>query len=251
MQLIILGSGTCAPTKHRSCACYYLKIGASQVLLDIGFGAIRRMMEAGVDYRHIDYVLVSHTHLDHVADLGPLLMALEYTPNFIRTKPLTIIGPKGFREYMHHLARIYSPWIVEPTHYELRIIDVHNQRISFGDWQVTAMPMEHSKETNGYRIQQNDKVFAYSGDTGLCEEVVQLLTDADLALLECSFPDDEAVEGHMTPSLAGQVAVLAACKKLVLTHLYPMMDKMDVVGPVSRIYRGPVLIARDLQIHTI
>jgi len=251
VELTILGSGTCAPTKERSCASYFLQIEDVNILLDIGFGAIRRMMEAGIDYRQIDYVLCSHTHLDHVGDLGPLLMALEYTPGFRRQKPLTLIGPKGFQNYMNGLAGLYSTWIVSPTYYEIRIIELQDESRSFGTWHLTARSMSHSKETNGYRVQYKQRTMAYSGDTGFCTNVIRLMKDVDLGLLECSFPDDMPVEGHLTPSLAGQIAERAGVKKVLLTHLYPMMDDIDAEKICEQYYHGDVKKAKDLKVYKI
>jgi ribonuclease BN (tRNA processing enzyme) len=52
-KVTILGSGTCAVTKERSCSSYALQIGEQFFLLDIGFGSSRRLAEAGLNYRAI------------------------------------------------------------------------------------------------------------------------------------------------------------------------------------------------------
>lgn len=251
MELIILGSGTCAPTLRRSTASYYLQVERSHLLLDIGFGSIRRMMEAGIDYREIDYVLCSHTHPDHVADLGPLLMALRHTPNFQRQKPLTIIGPPGIRRHIDLLAQAYGSWLIEAKGYDLHIEELQNDTRAFDGWWLTAFSMDHSEYTNGYRIEHQGKVLAYSADTGVCDEVVQLLHQADLALLECSFPDEESMDRHLTPTTAGRVAEKAQCTRLLLTHFYPMMDDLDVVGICRQYYQGFVELAEDLRRYVL
>lgn len=48
-ELVVLGSGTCAATLERSMASYLLKIKETnrRVLLDIGAGSLRRLLEAG------------------------------------------------------------------------------------------------------------------------------------------------------------------------------------------------------------
>ncbi len=247
LELVILGSGTCAVTLRRSTACYYLRIGETQVLLDIGFGAIRRMLEAGIDHREIDYVFCSHRHPDHVADLGPLLMALRHTPGYQRQKPLTLIGPSGFRQHMECLSELCGDWIIAAKGYDLRIEEMHNETKAFGDWQVTALTMAHSQFTNGYRFQYRDRVLSYSADTGLCDQLISLVQDADLALMECSFPDEQGMEGHLTPTSAGQVAERAACKRLLLTHFYPMMDDIEVTKICARAYHGRIDVTEDLQ----
>jgi ribonuclease BN (tRNA processing enzyme) len=55
------------------------------------------------------------------------------------------------------------------------------------------------------------------------------------------------VKGHLSPSLAGQIASESRCKKLVLTHLYPICDAFDMKRQCASTYDGPVEIARDLM----
>ena len=74
-----------------------------------------------------------------------------------------------------------------------------------------------------------------------------LARDAGLLIVECSFPDERKVEGHLTPLLAGRAAREAGCGKVVLTHLYPPCDSHDVVGAVKREFSGEVVLAEDLM----
>jgi ribonuclease BN (tRNA processing enzyme) len=70
--------------------------------------------------------------------------------------------------------------------------------------------------------------------------------ETDLLVLECSFPDERKVPGHLTPSLAGRIANETRCRRLLLTHLYPECDQVDVLSQCRRTYSGDVLIAEDL-----
>jgi ribonuclease BN (tRNA processing enzyme) len=54
------------------------------------------------------------------------------------------------------------------------------------------------------------------------------------------------VEGHLTPSLAGRMAAEAGCKRLMLTHLYPICDDSNLIEPCRRHYDGELIIAEDL-----
>ncbi|OGP55933.1 MAG: hypothetical protein A2162_04975 [Deltaproteobacteria bacterium RBG_13_52_11b] len=69
----------------------------------------------------------------------------------------------------------------------------------------------------------------------------------DLLVLECSFPDAKKVEGHLTPSLAGRIAQESQCRKLLLTHLYPVCDRVDIVQECRRTYQGPIVLSEDLM----
>ena len=53
--------------------------------------------------------------------------------------------------------------------------------------------------------------------------------------------------GHLTPSLAGEIASAARVKKLVLTHFYPECDRADISDQCRKTYSGPLILAEDLM----
>ena len=86
----------------------------------------------------------------------------------------------------------------------------------------------------------------YSGDTDVCENLVTLARDADVLICESALPDELKVPGHLTPSLAGQIASQAGVRKLVLTHFYPECNAVDVAEQCRKTYPGPLVLAEDL-----
>ncbi|NIA30343.1 MAG: MBL fold metallo-hydrolase [Actinobacteria bacterium] len=251
MQLVVLGSGTCAPTLKRSTACYYVQMSGQHILLDVGFGSIRRTLQAGIDYREIDFIIITHIHLDHVGDLAPLVMALRYTPGLKRQKPLTLVGPPGFKNYLNSFSALAAKWFFKQDGFNVNVREADRETLRFTDWDLTAMPMLHSDSANGYRIKSKDRVLAYSGDTGMCDQVISLVSHADLAILECSAPDEEPLDGHLTPFLAGRIAERGDCRKVLLSHFYPMMENIDVVGKARKYFHGEIEAAEDLKQYII
>jgi len=251
LQLVVLGSGTCAPTLKRSTACYYVHINGQHILLDIGFGSIRRMLEAGIDYREIDVIVITHMHLDHVGDLAPLVMALRYTPGLQRKKPLTLVGPPGIKNYLENFSALTAKWFFKQEGFKITVHEADRETLHFADWDLIAMPMLHSDSANGYRLESGGRILAYSGDTGMCDKVISLVDIADLAILECSAPDEKPLEGHLTPSLAGRIAERGGCRKLLLSHFYPIMENVDVVGIARKYFHGEIEAAEDFKKYTI
>jgi ribonuclease BN (tRNA processing enzyme) len=60
-------------------------------------------------------------------------------------------------------------------------------------------------------------------------------------------PDSLQVKGHLTPSMAGEIATRAGVHKLVLTHFYPDCENVDITQECRKTYRGPLLMAEDLM----
>ncbi|HZI94802.1 MAG TPA: MBL fold metallo-hydrolase, partial [Patescibacteria group bacterium] len=71
---------------------------------------------------------------------------------------------------------------------------------------------------------------------------------ADLLLIEASTPDGTHLEGHLTPSEAGQIASLSAARRVVMTHFNPVCDGVDMLGQLRRVYddsMGEARMAED------
>jgi len=96
------------------------------------------------------------------------------------------------------------------------------EKRNYEHFQMMSQPVMHTPASLAYRFTgRSGKGFVYSGDTGFCDEIITLAQGTDLFITECSFPDGEGKEGHLTPSLAGRIATLADVKKLLLVHFYP------------------------------
>ena len=153
----------------------------------------------------------------------------------------------GIAQFHQRLKQAYGKWIV-PQSYELDLMEVAGEGLSFTDFNLQGFPLLHTDHSIGFRLQSKEgKIVAYSGDTDYCSNLIELARKVDLLVLECSFPDDRKVEGHLVPSLAGRVAREAACKRLLLTHFYPPCDDHDIARIVKRQYSGEVILAEDLM----
>jgi ribonuclease BN (tRNA processing enzyme) len=247
MEIYIVGSGTGVPSLRRGSPGTVIRAGKSVMLLDSGSGTLRRLLEVDIDFREIDYLLYSHFHPDHTADLVPFLFASNYGSEKKRTRELSLIGHEGIAHFYEGLKDVYGQWVI-PQSYTLNIMEMQDKEIVFSDFSLQGFHLEHSDHSIGFRVTTpGGKAVAYSGDTDYCPNLILLAREADLLILECSFPDGSKVEGHLTPSLAGRVAREAGCKRLLLTHFYPPCDDYDLMGAVASQYSGEVIVAEDLM----
>ncbi len=246
MEITILGSGTSVPSLKRGSPGLILSIGERTLLFDSGTGTIERMLKRGITYRDLDVVLYTHTHPDHIADLVPLIFACKYGEN-PRKRDLSIIGGRGFKTYFQAIQGVYGHWL-QPDLFRIHTTEVYDDILDYDLFRVIVKPMNHIPESVGYRVESHDgKSVAISGDTDYCHTLVELARDVDVLVIESSLPDEMKAEGHLTPSLAGIIGREANCKKMVLTHLYPVCDTVDIVGQCRKQYQGELLIAEDLM----
>ena len=106
-------------------------------------------------------------------------------------------------------------------------------------------PAEHRHESIAYRLDTEGGEFVYTGDTEYSESVVELARGADTLLIECAFPDHAPVPGHLTPSGVASMASEAGVRRVVLTHIFPATDLLDLVAEVGKGFDGEIIIAED------
>ena len=247
MELTILGSGCGIPSLERGAPGILIKIDNNQLLFDSGPGTLVRLLKAGVDYKSIEHAFYTHTHSDHSADLVPFIQSLWTTPNFERTKSLNLYGPSKFENFVRTLSHAFGSWVIDPV-FPLLIKELQNDQINFSNFVVTCRPMKHSNFSIGYRIEDNDNhSIVYSGDTAYNENIIELAQNADILILECSFPEKRKKSGHLIPTEAAKIAAQSNCKKLVLTHLYPPYQEIEteIKTIIPKIYSGETIIAFD------
>ena len=250
LSLTILGSGTCVPSLERSACALLIEVDNSKLLLDIGSGTIRRLLENKTDIARISHILISHFHPDHTGELASFLFSSKYASIDARQTPLTLIGGKGLSAFFQSLEATYRHWITLPSGlFTIMEMDTFaKDSLKYRDFSVTSMPVKHNDESIAYRIEsRKGKTIVYSGDTDVCNTLKEIAENADLLVCECSFPDHMKVPGHLTPSLAGEIATNANVGQLVLTHFYPQCRITEVEKQCRKTYKGPLTLATDLM----
>lgn len=250
ITVTVLGSGTCVPSLERSSCSVMLEVGTARLLFDSGPGTMRRLLRTNTTIFEVDYIFYSHFHPDHTAELVPFLFATKYPDMGHRQAVLSIVAGSGFEEFFAGLKRVYGKWIeLDPELME--IIEMNNRSadaLQMKEFAVQSAPVEHNPESIAYRITSpGGYAVVYSGDTDYSESLIELSKDADILICESALPDDLHLKGHLTPSLAGDIATRAGVKKLILTHFYPECDQTDIKQECRKTYDGPLVLAEDLM----
>ncbi len=250
ISVTILGSGTCVPSLKRSSCSVLVTIDDQKLLFDSGAGTMRRLLEAETNIFDISFVFYSHFHPDHTAELVPFLFANKYPDGTKRQIPITIVAGKGFSDFYDKLKHVYGHWIkLAPGLVNIIELDnkAHDIR-NFEGFTVESLPVVHNDESIAFKITSSGgKSVVYSGDTDFSENLITLSAHADLLICESALPNGLRVEGHLTPSLAGEIATRASVRKLMLTHFYPECDHVDLEKQCRKTYAGPLILAEDLM----
>jgi ribonuclease BN (tRNA processing enzyme) len=245
MKLTVLGTGTIAFSPTRSCAGYYVEAGGARLLMDCGAGTSRRLAELGIEWQSITHVALTHFHIDHHQDLPSILFAWKYGQLPPRSAPVEIIGPAGTRALLERLSAAYGEWVLSPG-YPVNVTELASgTAYDLGGARLDCVKVPHTPESVAYSITEGGRRLVYSGDTGFDPELAAWARGCDLMVLECSLPETMAIPEHLTPEQCGEIARLAEPGLLVLTHLYPPVEMVDVAAIVGAKFGGRVAIAHD------
>lgn len=247
MEITVVGSGTVVPRLARRQSCVVVETGGEMLVFDLGSGAVRGMLHAGLDPFSTDRVFITHFHPDHTVDLVPLLFAIKYGATEPRTRPLPLTGPEPFESFWNSLTEVYGEWI-HGDDYPMPVSELPHEcpsPVDLPGCRLSWAPAEHRPESIAYRLESEGRAFVYTGDTEYSGSVVELARGAHTLLIECSFPDDNPVPGHLTPSGVARIASEAGVERVVLTHVYPAADELDLPSEVGRGYDGEVVVAGD------
>jgi ribonuclease BN (tRNA processing enzyme) len=240
MRLTIVGCAGSFPGPDSPASCYLVEHDGHRIVLDLGngaFGALQRY----TDVYDVDGVVLSHLHADHCLDLTSYYVARKYHPE--GPKPsIPVLGPTGTAERM---ARAYDLAPEPGMTGEFDFRD-HVDVTEIGPFRISTAPANHPVEAYSVRVDAGGSALVFSGDTGVCEPLVELSRGADLALYEASFlsrypdlPDNL----HLTATQAAQHALRAEVHRLVLTHLVPWTPQDETLEEAASVYDGDLALA--------
>ena len=230
----VLGSGTTLPDTERGPAGFLLRAGDTRILVDGGSGTLQRLARAGVDLGELDAGVYSHRHLDHCADLGPLLFTLKVT-NRARDYPL--YGGAGLADHVEALRDLHgrnlrsSRWDCPVTELPL---DGPGLASLPGGVVLETRPANHSAGALHLRFTgPGGASVVFSGDTGPSAGLTALARGADLLVCECALATENPDVRHLWPEAVAELARVARPRRVALKHLYPAVDEAGALAVVA------------------
>lgn len=252
LRLVTVGTGTAAPSPARVQAGHLVEAGPVRLLMDCGSGVVGRMAQLGLDWAGLTHVAITHFHADHVSDLATLAVAWRYGQLPPRSAPITVLGPAGLAALWERLAAALWPSMTAPG-FPLELVELapgETRELADGVL-LSPCKVPHTDESVAYSVAHAGRRLVYTGDTAPDVALGQWAAGCDLLLAECSLPAELAVPTHLTPEQVGDLAAAANPGRLVVTHLYPPVERADVRALVATRWRGDVHVAYDGWTHAI
>lgn len=242
MRLTFLGTGSALPTGHRAQTGLLLQ-GSEPLIVDCGSGVLNALAKTRVGYEDTGTVLLTHHHIDHVADLLPLLKARWLAG----AESLRVLGPPGTRRLLTELLEVHE-YLQDRVSLTVREVGP-DQAFEVAGFDISAHETRHSMYCLAYRFETERASLTFSGDTEAFPELIEFADGSALLVHDCSFPDDVDVANHPTAGQLGQALASAdaAVGRVYLTHLYPHTEGRhdEMLAAIEDHYDGDVRFASD------
>lgn len=239
MKLRCIGRYGPYPRAGGACTCYLLCCGGKNIVIDLGCGALTRLLGI-LRADQIDALILSHLHADHMGDALTLRYALEVAKKMERRQePLPVYLPDTPAAEAGLLA----------SH---GMIDAHfvsdGESCDICGVQARFALMPHAVSSYAVSLETQGKRLVYSGDTRDGGTLVPFARGADLLLMEAALLSLHKTPGaqHVSAAEAGRIGASAGVKRLLVTHIFPEYDENDILAEVREGFPGAEL-ARELQ----
>lgn len=154
-ELVFLGTSASAPSINRNLPAILVKHEEFRFLIDCGEGTQRQILQAGIGFKRLNRILITHGHLDHILGLAGLISTLL---RWETIDSLEIYGGKAALNRIHDL--IYGV-VLRGNHtaFDLSFVPVEEGVIiEEKEFSVTAIPVQHRGPDNfGYLFQEKGR----------------------------------------------------------------------------------------------
>ncbi|MBZ6086386.1 ribonuclease Z [Streptomyces olivaceus] len=243
-ELVVLGTASQVPTRHRNHNGYLLRWDGEGILFDPGEGTQRQMLRAGAAAHDLNRICVTHFHGDHSLGLAGVIQRinLDQVPHEV-----TAHYPRSGRRFFERLR--YATAYRETVSLTEAPVDTDGPLAVTPAYTLDARKLSHPVESYGYRLTEPDgrrmlpdrlaahgiegpdvgrirregslggvpldevsevrrgQRFAFVMDTRLCPGVHALAEGCDLLVIESTFLDeDETLATDHGHLTAGQAA---------------------------------------------
>lgn len=221
MRLRFLGTGT-ALSKSRGWSSFLIN---DTILVDPPPDATHSLRVLKIEPISIESVIISHFHADHYFGMPFLILELFYfRPS--NSPKVQVLAPIGAKEKIKSLMRLAYEDVVRDNPEIMDILDFIEilplSEIEINSIKITPYPVLHNNiEAYGFRFQFNDLIMSFTGDTGMCAQLYEIVKDSDVLLSEMSNIDRESpyhLNLEEVRKLAGFLR-LSKLKRVIATHL--------------------------------
>lgn len=201
-----------------------------KLIFDVPQGSFKDLYNDN-DLTKIEYIIISHFHSDHFADLHLIIDILNQMKEH---KNISILAPKGCKERLIKMFEIFDVMhLKEYVDDHVTFIDCEDgKEVTLGDYEIKIYKVLHNwHDTYGFVIEKNGKKIGFSSDSAMCDNLLKIIDVSDAIFIDSS--NIEKNNKHLCTE-----------EVISLSKEYPSCRFI----PVHMTYRSRAAIEQELEI---
>jgi ribonuclease Z len=266
LRIWMLGTGSPSLSVYRHGIATLIRANGQWLLFDVGRATLQRMYESGIPIPEVTNIFFTHLHSDHICGMPDLWMTGWFVLH--RKKPLRVFGPEGSKRFIAGLQELHHFDISVRSKYETAlaegkefIVSEFTEGVVFdeGGVRVIAFLVDHGpavKPAYGFRIECNGRSIVLSGDTTLCDGVLDNAMGCDVLIHEIAGASKPQLAGnditrrlmsiHTSPQQMNEICRRTQPRLTLLHHISLWrITQYDLLSQVRAGYGGDVELGED------
>jgi len=203
MRLKILGCSG-ARSRESNPTCFLLD---NKILIDAG-SVVNKL--DGNSITNLEYLIITHSHFDHIADF-PLLLDMLY---WTMKKDFTIFSSEQTYDAMFSSVLNNKIWpdmvaLSQSKEFKIKWVKFSDmEELNIPDYKITPIMVNHAVPTHGLIIEDGNAALAFSADTYKTDEIwdyCKSKSNLKAVIAGVSFPNDmdeiAQISKHLTPKI--------------------------------------------------
>lgn len=222
MILTILGNNGPFPAAGGACSGYLLESDSreTRILIDCGTGSLANLNKYYKPHE-LNAIVLTHLHFDHMSDMLPMKYQLDMSP----IVSLPVYAPDAPAQVVN--ALVGGKLDLYPA-----------EDATIGEMRVSFLPAVHPVKANCVCVECDGQKFVFTGDTNENPPLELFAHSADLLLADAGFLEKDWMAGkpHLSALKCGELARSVGAKQLVLTHLNPNYNPVELLAEARTAY---------------
>jgi ribonuclease Z len=150
LDVVFLGTSGSMPTAQRAPAAILVRRGGDRLLFDCAEGTQRQLLRSEIGLVDLPEIFITHFHADHYLGLPGMLKTFELRG---RELPLTVYGPRGVRDLLRVLRRVFGR-----LSYPLEIVELDpGDKLGRDEYEIVTFRVEHGVAAVGYALVEGER----------------------------------------------------------------------------------------------
>ena len=225
MPFQFFGTSGAIPSANRDNTALAFYSPDEVILVDCPGSPYQKILRAGLDPMRVSSLIVTHRHVDHLYGIPSLAHNMGLSG---RRTPLHIYALPETMPSLHGFVDLFP--LEEKMPYKIELHEIPSKEghevLHAKGFGIRSSPVVHGAPNIALRVEfdlpSEQGVVVYSSDTSPCPSLIVLARGADVLIHEATFLHIEAAraasDGHTTGYQAGEVAMRAGVRRLILCH---------------------------------